>query len=83
MKHKKDPIAESVEINALVEFFKPIVSDVVESYRKSGKEVKPYTLLFTIFDLEAMTFGSFKKLSLESQEEFVQKFKQMIKELQK
>lgn len=83
MKHKKDPIAESVEINALVEFFKPIVGDVVESYRKSGKEVKPYTLLFTIFDLEAMTFGSFKKLSLEGQEEFVQKFKEMIKKLQK
>ena len=83
MKHKKDPIAESVEINTLVEFFKPIVSDVVESYRKSGKEVKPYTLLFTIFDLEVMTFGSFKKLSLQGQEEFVQKFKEMIEELQK
>lgn len=83
MKHKKDPIAESVKINTLVEFFEPIVGDVVESYQRSGKEVKPYTLLFTIFDLEAMTFGSFKKLSLEGQEEFVQKFKEMIKELQK
>jgi len=75
LKHKKDPISEDIKVCNMM----ALLEDIFEYIKASTSyEIKPYVLLFTIFDTETALFGSFKELSIDGQEKVVEQFKEMV-----
>lgn len=75
MKHKKDPISEDIKVSNMMSLLEDIYDYIKAS---TNYEIKPYVLLFTIFDTETSLYGSFKELSIDSQEKVVKQFKEMV-----
>lgn len=75
MKHKKGPVSENIKVSNMMALLEDIYEYILDSTKY---EIKPYVLLFTIFDTETSLYGSFKELSIDGQEKVVKQFKEMV-----